>query len=407
MSWNAPELSILWISPQFQSPARDAVSLLCLSCVQFKFADSFKAILLATIPIGVGQSIYFLAAPHMVKTWFPKHKGLAMGISNSGAAVGGAVFPVTFTNMTEHYSFRGGIGLLVAVSGILAAFIYWASVPAPTFQRRKIGKKSALYTWWPRGAFSSWTFRIHIAAMCFIYLGILTIPFYIELWAQKHNLGISEDSSHGTGINHKEGWLTVYLVVILNACQLPGRWLGSTLCDYIKARKIHCLTCVAITILILPAWLKSKHYPSAATFAGLFGFLLGIMVSLPVNDVQEILGDDRAHLFGQYSGVMYTCASPFIFGGAVIAGALVDTVGLYEAGVFAGSVFFAGGCLIFLSLYVPDDTWKFDEEREGEVEYKNKNENRWKSGDAAPRIPPMAACSEVLDFVTRHPSVVS
>lgn len=45
-------------------------------------------ILLASIPIGLGQSCYFLAAPHMAKTWYPARKGFAMGITNSGAAIG-------------------------------------------------------------------------------------------------------------------------------------------------------------------------------------------------------------------------------------------------------------------------------------------------------------------------------
>jgi MCP family monocarboxylic acid transporter-like MFS transporter 10 len=45
-------------------------------------------VLLASVPIGIGQSAYFLAAPHMAKSWYPKRKGLAMGITNTGAAIG-------------------------------------------------------------------------------------------------------------------------------------------------------------------------------------------------------------------------------------------------------------------------------------------------------------------------------
>ncbi|RMZ83019.1 hypothetical protein DV737_g1783, partial [Chaetothyriales sp. CBS 132003] len=322
----------------------------------------YWAILLAVIPVGIGQSIYFLAAPHMAKTWFPRHKGFSMGITNSGAAVGGALFPISFTEMIGRHSFQAAVGVFAAISGVLAIFIVWAAVPAPAFQRRQIGKKSSVSTWWPERAFASWTFRVLTIAMCFVYLGTLTVPFYIELWAQKRKIGVSEDSVRGQGILAKPGNLTVYLVVILNSCQLPGRWLGSTMCDYIAARKVHCVATLANAVLIYAGWLRSRDFASAAVFAGLFGFLLGIMVSLPVNNVQEVLGD-RMRLFGQYSGAMYTCAAPFMLCGAVVAGAMVDSKedGITGAGIWAASVFLAGGLLIFVSLLIPNDTYNFDE----------------------------------------------
>ena len=46
------------------------------------------AILLACFPIGIAQSVYFLTAPHVARSWFAKNPGLAMGITNSGAALG-------------------------------------------------------------------------------------------------------------------------------------------------------------------------------------------------------------------------------------------------------------------------------------------------------------------------------
>ena len=54
-----------------------------------KYGDGkYWAILLASIPMGAGQSCFFLTAPHVAKSWYPDHKGFAMGITNSGAAIG-------------------------------------------------------------------------------------------------------------------------------------------------------------------------------------------------------------------------------------------------------------------------------------------------------------------------------
>lgn len=46
------------------------------------------AILLAAIPVGVGESCYFVCCAHVAATWFPKRKGLAVGCTNAGAALG-------------------------------------------------------------------------------------------------------------------------------------------------------------------------------------------------------------------------------------------------------------------------------------------------------------------------------
>ena len=84
------------------------------------------------------------------------------------------------------------------------------------------------------------------------------------------------------------------------------------------------------------------------------------MASLPTNDVQDILGPNRTALFGQYAGMVYTIASPCIFTGAVISGALVDNAGVVYAGVFAIIAIFLGAVCMVFSITLKDDTDKFD-----------------------------------------------
>ena len=133
--------------------------------------------------------------------------------------------------MTATYGFEAGVGILAGISGLLCTFIVFASVPGPAFRPDVIGAKASLRRWIPAEALGSRTFRLHCVAMCFVYLGILGIPFLIEYWAQQKRLGVSEDHKHGTGVKDHARDLTVNLVVIMNACQLPGRLFGSTLCD--------------------------------------------------------------------------------------------------------------------------------------------------------------------------------
>lgn len=198
--------------------------------------------------------------------------------------------------------------------------------------------------------------------MCCVYLGILTVPFFIEYWAQQNGIGMAEDTIEGMGIIDRDGPLTVYLVIIMNACQLPGRLLGSTLCDKLQSRKIHATACVAAVLVVGSAWFLATTYAQGCAFATVFGLMLGTMVSLPINDAAEILGPDRSHMLGQYAGVMFSIASPFVLAGAVISGALVDHLHVRNAGIWAMCCFAACAALIVLSLVLPDDTWKFGEQ---------------------------------------------
>ena len=324
----------------------------------------YWAILLAAIPMGIGQSIYFLGAPHMAKTWFPNNKGFAMGVTNSGAALGGVAWPFVFTNVTGAVDFRLGVGTLAVISLIMSTYIAWAAMPAPSFSPRSVGEVRKVSTWIPTRAFHSKTFVLHIAAMCCIYLGILTIPFLIEVWAQRRHLGIAENvDEYGNALHFKgDKDLTVYIVVAMNACQLPGRLLGSAVCDYVKARKIHAVACIVAIIEVAFAWNLTSSYAGACTFASFFGLILGIMVSLPINDAQEILGWRRTHLLGQYAGTVYTCASPFILAGGIVTGALVDRYHIRSASIWACVTFGLGFILIMTSLMIKDDTWKFDKD---------------------------------------------
>lgn len=63
----------------------------------------YFTILLCAIPLGLGQSIYFLSSSHMARTWLPQRPGLALGVVNSGAAIGGSVFPLV--SSANHHVF--------------------------------------------------------------------------------------------------------------------------------------------------------------------------------------------------------------------------------------------------------------------------------------------------------------
>lgn len=96
--------------------------------------------------------------------------------------------------------------------------------------------------------------------------------------------------------------------------------------------------------------------------------MLGIMVSLPINDVQELLGHKRTHLLGQYAGVVYICCSPFMLGGALISGVLVERFDVQVApGIWCAACFVVGGCVILAGLCMENDTSCFEDDSQTET----------------------------------------
>jgi hypothetical protein len=98
----------------------------------------------------------------------------------------------------------------------------------------------------------------------------------------------------------------------------------------------------------------------AMLFCGLLGQATGLQVSLPVNDIQDILGPKRGDRFGQYTGMTSLFASPFILTGPMVTGILVDQFGINVVAYWAIAGFCAAALFLTISLKA-DDVDKIDE----------------------------------------------
>jgi MFS family permease len=115
------------------------------------------------------------------------------------------------------------------------------------------------------------------------------------------------------------------------------------------------------SFLIALFWFIPSNYAMAMLFCGLLGQATGLQVSLPVNDIQDILGPKRGERFGQYTGMTNLFASPFILTGPMITGLLVDRFGLNAVAYWAMAGFFGGAVFLTVSVKA-DDVGKIDED---------------------------------------------
>lgn len=129
----------------------------------------------------------------------------------------------------------------------------------------------------------------------------------------------------------------------------------------IRARKLHATSCMFSSFFIALFWFIPGNYAMAMLFCGLLGQATGLQVSLPVNDIQDILGPKRGDRFGQYTGMTNLFASPFILTGPMITGLLVDRFGINVVAYWAIAGFCGSAVFLTVSLKA-DDVDRIDED---------------------------------------------
>ncbi len=166
----------------------------------------------------------------------------------------------------------------------------------------------------------------------FLYFFGLFIPFTFI---------ILEATSKGMG-----AVLAGYLISILNASSIFGRTLPAYFADKFGRFNVMIVMAVTTTILVLGMWIPASNNAAIITFAALFGFTSGALVSMApaliaqISDVRQI---------GVRTGTVFTFVAIAVLAGNPIGGALVtaDHGGFVKAQIFTG-VMMAAGCVFFV-----------------------------------------------------------
>lgn len=96
--------------------------LIVLGMMLASIADSYYPTLLAQgICVGVGMGIAYVPVLGEVSRNFSKRRPLALGVSSTGACVGGAVFPVLVRQMISRLDLAGLHGLSLSSTLVLGS----------------------------------------------------------------------------------------------------------------------------------------------------------------------------------------------------------------------------------------------------------------------------------------------
>lgn len=204
------------------------------------------------LTVGLGMSCMFVYSSQVVASWFIRRRGLAIGITASGASIckstgfrignitmlklrnslAGLIYPIMFKFLVARGSFPIAVRYLAILVGCTSFIAFLCAIPNPALILRIPDKWLAYEVWFDKSAFHRPPYPWFVAAMCFVFLGFYPIFFNLEDWAQWKGIGIKEDIANGTGGLHGEsGFRTFYFLSIMNACSTVGRVLGAYLSD--------------------------------------------------------------------------------------------------------------------------------------------------------------------------------
>ncbi|KAL8731054.1 MAG: hypothetical protein Q9166_003705 [cf. Caloplaca sp. 2 TL-2023] len=254
--------------------------LLTLSVLATSFCTKYWQFVLAQgVGTGMGMGLAFGAGVPVLVSWFSskelgKWLGVATGLASAGGSIGGMIFPAVCEKLI------GKIGFPWTVR-VVALIVLLTLLPAnliarerPNQQRRK-GKPS--FDW---AFFTDIPYVLVMAGLFFTFWGVYFGFYYIVSFAQQ-TLHISATEA-------------VNLLILMNASNLPGRFLPPLISDTCLGPLNTLIPCTFLTSCILFLWLGSSTSTSIHLVACFYGFAAAGVQSLYNACVWGIVGPSPA-----------------------------------------------------------------------------------------------------------------
>ncbi|KAJ5142549.1 Major facilitator superfamily domain general substrate transporter [Penicillium bovifimosum] len=262
---------------------------------------------------GTGGALLSTVALASVPQWFDRNAGLAIGISMSGAGVGGVVFPFMLRAGFTNLGFKWTIRLLALVALVLCAagfVLVKARLPKgrsrSTINLRSL--KDARFTWLTLGIF---------ALELEVYAGLGLYPTYVIMQ------GFSTDTS-------------VILLAVLNVFSTVGRLLAGGIADRYGRINTQGALIVLGALSVFVIWLPfGGNLAGLYVFSVIFGLASGSFLSLAPACIGQI---SRASEVGGRFGLAYSIVSIATLICIPIGGEMLDKVGKRAMVAYLGSV---------------------------------------------------------------------
>lgn len=296
----------------------------------------YQVLLSQGILSGLGMSLLLVPATAIVPTFFTHNRAFAVGISNTGASIGGIIYPIFARRLLAMIGFSWSmraIALVVLVTTGLGGLL--------VRQRPELTQNPAKRTLYEFRCLKEPAYALFIAGVFFAFAGLYIPYFYTSAWVRDTNFPL-------------DGVEPYYLLSILNAGGLIGRIVPNFFADKFAGGPV-CIQ--ALTALCCGALAAGWTY-IGTSFAGLvvwlvaYGFVSGSVISL-IPASAAILTRDMSR-FGGRIGVLFAGNATASLIGNPVAGAILRSSDSGWRGLSAYCAAFnlMGGCLLMVSWWM-------------------------------------------------------
>ncbi|CAG8955436.1 hypothetical protein HYFRA_00010302 [Hymenoscyphus fraxineus] len=284
--------------------------------------------------VGIGNGCLFIPSFAVLPNYFEKKRALAVGIAQSGSALGGIFFPMLFRALEPRIGFRWTVQIFALI--MFTIFILPVLGLRMRFRPSEARKLLDLKAWTELPFF--------LTGLCFfmLFLGVDIPAFYIQLYGiRKHIL-----SDH----------FASYLLPLLNTGSLFGRIIPSYIADQAGVFNITAI-CILLSGILGFTWIGVGSIYSLLLFAVVFGFFSGAISSLSLNLTVALSPDPG--LLGVRLGMLLIPSAMGLLLGNPIAGALDESGKWVRLQLFTGGVLVvAAGLVVIVRVLLYGKSWK-------------------------------------------------
>lgn len=260
----------------------------------------WQFILAQGICVGIGNGCMFCPGVAIVSTYFSKKKSLAIGISASGSAVGGMIFPVMVQKLLPQIGFGWTMRCLGLVDAMFLLTVNLCM--RPRVPPRKGGQIFDL------ASFKDMTYTFFGIGMFFTFWGVYFAFFFLSAFARAE-LGFGQAES-------------INLILILNGVGIPGRVIPNHLADRFFGPLNLLVIASGLGGVIVYCMMAVNSKPGVYVWAVGYGLLGAAVQSL----FPAVLGSLASHDLskaGVKIGMIFSIVSFAVLTGPPIAGQLV------------------------------------------------------------------------------------
>ncbi|KAI8911496.1 major facilitator superfamily domain-containing protein [Gorgonomyces haynaldii] len=280
--------------------------------------------------MGLGCCFCLIPCLAIISHWFDKRKGLAMGISVSGAGFGGIVI----SPLLEHLNAQLGYQWSLRIIGISGGTLVLISA---YFMKQRLPSKKGQPMDWQLYLKDSRFLRLLFSGI-FSSFGFFIPFFFISVFAVDHQMTSAEGA---------------LLVGLMNCAGGFGRFGLSMLGDHYGHVNMLAFSLFLASVSTLLIWNLTSSFAGLIVYCLLYGLGIGGSVSLLSTSVSSIYGTDNV---GSLTGLVWLGASVGNLLGPPTAAILLEQYPHYYLPV----ILLTGLCLLVASLIIFSTVFKMN-----------------------------------------------